>query len=219
MTSRLPLPALLCLAVFFCLASCQTGIEPPPEPGILRVTIVANALDTTIVIQSDTSRFSRWDEFYLNISQGRVYGGVNYAPLYADPGLSRTTAVSVNILKREWSDGTPIRATDFREINTKNSRYVKHTVFESYVPPAVYDSLSLVLTAYEVLIYVPKPYMNPIQLPPGTQPQIMFPVKIAVSEGQVTQVNLEILPFKSLSRYRDAYVFSRQVRIVSIDTP
>lgn len=206
-----------CLVLILYVNSCRTGVEPSPSPGIVRVTLRSSETDTTIVIQSDTSRFSRWDEFYLYISQAKVYRGQNYVPLYADRSIARLSGDTVNIIKREWLNGAPIKPTDFTEINTKNSRFINYVVFESYAPPGDYDSLALSLTAYEILVFVPKVYVNPVQLPPGTHPQMQFPTKITVHEGGVTQVNLEILPYSSLTRYRDSYLFARKVRIVNIE--
>ncbi|MEK6756736.1 MAG: hypothetical protein AABZ02_11345, partial [Bacteroidota bacterium] len=59
--------------------------------------------------------------------------------------------------------------------------------------------------------------MNPVQLPPGTHPQIQIPAKITVNEGRVTQVNLEIFPFSSLYRFRDSYLFGRKIKVVSVE--
>jgi hypothetical protein len=198
------------------LAGCKTGVEPSPSPGILKVTIKANEQDTTIVIRSDTSRFSRWDEFNLYISQGRLHRGDNYAFLYADPGIERIGADTVNILARQWLNGVPVKPSDISEIHAKNSRYIQYTIFNSYVPPGSYDSLTFNLTAYEILVFVPKVYQNPIQLPPGARAQMAFPANITVEAGGVTQIDLEISPFGSLSRYRDTYLFDRKVKIVGI---
>lgn len=217
MLTRLIFIVATCLAIVLLLQSCQTGVEPSPGPGILRVTLRANERDTTIIIQSDTSRLSRWDEFNLTVSQGRLYRGSNYALLYVDRSIDRIPGSTVNILHREWLNGVPIRQTDFAEINTKNSRYMTYVVFECFVPPGTYDSLTFTLTAAEILIFIPKVYQNPIQLPPGTRPQMQLSTNVTVNEGRVTQVNLEILPFGSLSRYRDSYLFDRKVRVVGVD--
>jgi len=205
------------LIVVIILSGCQTGVEPSPDPGILRVTLKSNELDTTIIIQNDTSRFSRWDEFNLFVYGGKVYRGINYAYLYRDRSIDRIAADTINILKRERLNGNPITPTDYDDINTKNSRYVKYVIFESYVPPGNYDSLSFALTANQLSIFVPKVYTNPVQLPPDENPQMQIPAHITVKEGRVTEVNLEILPFSSLYRYRDSYFFKRKVSIVSIN--
>lgn len=206
-----------CLVLSLCVNSCRTGVEPSPSPGIVRVTLRSIETDTTIIIQNDTSRFSRWDEFYLYVSQGKIYRGHNYALLYADLGIARVPGDTVNIIKREWLNGVPIKPTDFTEINTRNSRYIKYVVLESYVPPGEYDSLAFALTANEILTFVPKVYMNPVQLPPETHPQMQFPARITVNEGRVTEVNLEIFPFSSLYRFRDSYLFGRKIKVVSVE--
>jgi hypothetical protein len=206
-----------CLAIAIVLNGCQTGVEPSPDPGILRVTLKANEADTTIIIQSDTSRLSRWDEFNLAVSQGRLYRGSNYALLYVNRSIDRIAGSTVNILHREWLNGVPTKHTDVMEINTKNSRYMTYVVFESFVPPGTYDSLTFTLMASEILIFIPKVYQNPVQLPPGTRPPMQFTTSIKVNEGRVTQVNLEILPFRSLTRYRDSYLFDRKVNVVGVD--
>ncbi len=217
MLKRLTCIVATCLAIVLLLGSCQTGVEPSPEPGILRVTLKANETDSTIIIQSDTSRLSRWDEFNLTVSQGRLYRASNYALLYADRSIGRIPGSTVNILHREWLNGIPIKNTDITEINTKNSRYITYVVFESFVPPGTYDSLTFTLTASEILIFIPKVYQNPIQLPLGTRPAMQISTNLTVNEGRVTQVNLEILPFGSLGRYRDSYIFDRKVRVVNVD--
>ena len=209
--------AVCCLVVYLGFEGCHTGVEPSPGPGILRVTLKADDSDTTIIILNDTSRFSRWDKFNLMISQGRIYRGPNYALLYADPSIARISGDTINIIKREWLNGASITPTDFTEINTKNSRYIKYVVFESYVPPGEYDSLSFSITANEILIFMPTVYANPVQLPPGAYPQMRFSARTRVTEGRVTQVNLEISPFSSLQRYRDSYLFVRKMRVVSVE--
>ncbi len=217
MIKRLTCIVATCFAIVVMLNSCQTGVEPSPDPGILRVTLKANEADTTIIIQSDTSRLSRWDEFNLTVSQGRLYRGSNYALLYANPTIDRIPGSTVNILHREWLNGVPVKQTDITEINTKNSRYMTYIVFECLVPPGTYDSLTFTLTAAEILTFIPKVYQNPVQLPLGTRPPMQFTTTIRINEGHVTQVNLEILPFGSLTRYRDSYLFNRKVKVVSVD--
>ena len=198
------------------IAGCGNGIEPSPGPGILRVTIKANELDTTIVIGSDTSRFSRWDNFQLFISQGRLDRGGNYALLYANPSSARVNGDTINILARKWLDGTPITTADTTPISATNSRYRSYVIFESNVPPGDYSRLEMSLIGKEMDIFIPKIFQNPIQLPESTGSVIGFLQTISVREGGTTEINLEIDPFSSLQRYRDLFVFSRQVRVTNI---
>jgi hypothetical protein len=205
------------LAASLIYLGCGTGVEPSPSPGIIRVTLKANELDTTIVIRSDTTRFSRWDSFILYISQGLLYRGKNYATLYRDISNARIVSDTVNIIGRQWLNGVPITSSDTSTITTANSRYIKHVIFETYVPPGAYNRLEMNLNGTEVDTYIPKLYQNPIRLPDSTSPIIGFEQSYTVNEGRTTEINLEIDPFQSLTRYRDLYLFSRKMRIVSVN--
>lgn len=195
---------------------CTTGVDPSPEPGIIRVMIKGVETDTMIVIQSDSSEFSRWDLFDLYLSTGRVYQGSNYAAIYNNPTNERKGADTVNILAREWLDGTPITPRDTARITPQNSRWVSYVVFESYVPPGDYDGLYFSLTATEMEIWIPKHYLNPVQLPPGVEPGMRFDIPFTVVDGGVTEIKLEIYPYQSLSRYRDAFYFDRQIVVSNV---
>jgi hypothetical protein len=206
--------ALVILAV---LAGCTTGVEPSLNPGTVQITLKANELDTTVIIQNDTSRFSRWDSFNLTVSQGRVYHGENYATIYLEPSTARITGSTVNIIAREWLNGIPITSQDTTTITPRNSRYRKYIVFASYIPPGSYDKLSFSLTATEMDIFIPKNYQNPVQLPEGEAPQIEIPVSFTVNENRTTQIDLEMSPFQSLKRYRDAFLFNRKLSVAKIE--
>ncbi len=201
----------------FWAVQCTTGVDPSPEPGILRVMLKGVETDTMIVIQSDTSEFSRWDLFDLYLATGRVYQGANYATIYNNPSNDRKGSDTVNILAREWLDGAPITPRDTARITPQNSRWINYVVFESYVPPGEYDRLYFALTATEMEIWIPKHYLNPVQLPPGTQPGMDFNIPFTVVEGGVTEIRLEIYPYQSLSRYRDAFYFDRQIVVSNVE--
>lgn len=215
------LKARICLSVLIVtyliiLAGCTTGVEPSPNPGILRVVLTSKQADTALVISSDTTKFSRWDEFWATIYGGRLYRGANYSDLYAAPTTERIQSVQRNLLAREWLDGTPITLQDTATITPRNSRYRKGIVFEFYVPPGNYDRLDFALTASEVSTYIPKIYVNPIILPPGVAPVMSFPGNYTVQEDRTTEVIVEIAPFESLHRFQDAFLFDRKVLIVSV---
>ncbi len=197
---------------------CTTGVEPSPHPGIIRVTLKSSESDTSLIILADTTRFSRYDQFYATLYGGRVIRGDNYAPIYATTSINRVQSDTVNLLAREWLDGTPINIRDSVVITPQNSRYRKFTIFEWYLSPGNYDQLEFTLTADEVLTYLPKLYVNPIQLPQGTQPQLFFNTPFSIQEDKVTQIDIEIEPFKSLSRYQDSFLFDRKMQVVSVRT-
>lgn len=200
----------------FAAVQCTTGVEPSPEPGIVRVMIKGVESDTMIVIQSDSSEFSRWDRFDLYLSTGRVYRGDLYSTIYNNPSNERKGSDTVNILAREWLDGSPITPRDTMRITPQNSRWINYVVFESYVPPGSYDRLYFSLMATEMEIFIPKHYLNPVQLPPGTEPGMSFDVPFTVTDGAVTEIWLEIYPYQSLSRYKDAFYFDRQIIVSSV---
>ncbi len=200
------------------LAGCTTGVEPSPHPGILRVVLTSKQTDTMLVISSDTTKFSRWDEFWATIYGGRLYRGANYSDLYLTPTTDRIQSVQQNVLAREWLDGTPITIRDTTTITPQNSRYRKGTVFEFYVPPGTYDRLDFALTATEVATYIPKIYINPIVLPSGVAPVMSFPGTYTISDDRTTEVVVEIAPFESLHRYQDAFLFDRKIQIISVTT-
>ncbi len=200
------------------LSGCTTSVDPSPHAGIVRVTLKSDDTDNYLVILSDTTRFSRYDSFVAATLNGRVYRGSNYAPIYRTPGIERIDADTVNLLAREWLNGTPINIRDSVDITPANSRYQRYVIFESYVPPGSYDSLAFTLVAGEVATYIPKYYVNPVQLPPGTLPQMSFPLSFTVQEDKVTQIDVEISPFKSLKRYQDLFLFNRIMRVAGVQT-
>lgn len=199
------------LAAVGMLQGCKTAVDPSPEPGILRVLLKGADADTTIIIQNDTSQFSRWDHFDVYVSQGRLYRGDNYAYIYNNVSSERKSSDTVNILGREWLTGIPITFADSDPITPANSRFRTYVIFESYVPPGTYDKLTLTITANEMEVFIPKHYLNPVSLPPNVTPSLEFQTAISVSESGVTEVLLEISPYKSLRRYQDQFYFERKV--------
>ncbi len=198
---------------------CRTNVEPSPEPGVLRITLKGADSDTTIIIQSDTSRFSRWDKFDVIVAQGRAYQGSDAsAYIYNNVTSERKGSDTVNILGREWLNGIPITIQDTTVITAANSRFRQHVIFDSYVPPGNYTKISLSITASEMEIFVPKHYLNPVSLPPGVAPNMEFPASFTVNEQGVTEVQLEIRPYESLRRYRDQFLFERKVVVTRVTT-
>lgn len=203
------LPALVIVA-------CTTTVDPSPEPGTIRILLKGADSDTTIIIQSDTSRFSRWDNFNVIVSQGRLYQGDDYAYIYNNPSNERKASDTVNVLAREWLNGVPVTLQDTARITPANSRYRTYVIFESYVPPGSYSKFTFALTASEMEIFIPKNYLNPVTLPPGVAPSMEFKTTIPVNESGVTEVVLELAPFKSLRRFQDQFYFDRQVVVTRV---
>lgn len=210
--------AVVTLAIFITTFwSCDTGLEASPEPGILRVSIQSNPLDTSIVIKSDTFSVIQGDSFGVKFFQGKVYNGENYALLY------------------ETTDSYLTEDLIFNVINRLNHSYEKVTVYESYVPPAHYDRLQVGITASEIRVsrvYTRYLYdadgnvigsrldtttiTNPVRLPDVATPLLDFETDFEINENKITEVVLQIDPFESLERFKDAYVFNRKIRINEI---
>lgn len=209
---------LFCMVAGLVLADngCKTAVEPSPEPGILRVVLKSADTDSSIIIQNDTSRFSRWDNFNILVSQCRLYAGDNYAYVYNNPSSDRKADDTVNALAREWLNGIPITTQDSDSITVANSRFRSFVIFESYVPPGSYQKLTLSVTASEMEFFIPKHYLNPVTLPPGVTPTMEFPVSLTVNEQGVTEVTLELSPYKSLRRYQDQFYFERKLVVKQI---
>lgn len=203
-----------CLSLL--LNSCTTGVEESPEPGIFRVTIVSNEADSILVILGDTARCSRIDRYNIIVSKGRLYRGENYVDLYAEPTIERITSVTVNILQREWLNGALVGANDPYEIPRYLTRPVSYTVFEWHTPPGTYDKIQFGLSGIEVFVAIPRQFNNPLQLPEGVSSIMELQHSVTVKSGQVTQMDLVIDPYKSIRRYRDAYIFDRKVSVAQV---
>lgn len=199
------------------MSGCTTGVESSPRPGILRVTMKSNETDTLLVILSDTIRFSKWDHYDVIASQGRIYNGGNYVDLYTNTSLDRVGADTINLLQRQWLDGRLILDSDpIADVGAWESRYVGSAVFEWYVPPGAYDKLEFGLRGIEVYVARPRQFRNPLQLPEGVSALMSLGRTINVEEGRVTQIDLEVYPFQSIRRYKDAYLFDRKVSIARV---
>jgi len=201
----------------FLLGGCNTGVEPSPDPGILRITMKSAEVDTLLVILGDTVKFSRVDHYDVIFSQGRLYQGNNYADLFTDLSIDRINSDTINILQRAWLDGRLITPTDsVFDVETFQSRYVSSKVIEWYVPPGAYDKLQFNFKGIEVFVARPRQFRTPLQLAEGVTPIMSFNHPITVNAGHVTEVNLEILPFESIRRYKDSYIFDRKVSVTSV---
>lgn len=197
--------------------NCSTGVETSPDPGILRVSIQSNPADTFIVVKSDTFTVIGQDSFGVKFFQGKIYNGEKYALLYKNTKSYLTEDLVFNVIKRE------------------NNSYKKIIVYESYVPPNNYDRLQIGLNAQEIRvsrIYTRYFYdadgniidskldttsiTNPVRLPDDASPLMDFEHPFEVKENQITEIVLQINPLSSLQRYKDSYLFSRQVEIIDV---
>ena len=179
------------------LSSCNIT-EPEefysPTAGFVRVIIQSDNNDTNINILGVDYNISDQDSLDLLVFQGKVFNAdSNYAILFHNIKSWRQEEFVYNIL--DWNP------EEFK-------------IFESHVPPGVYDLITLGLIASVIEV---GPYRIPISLPPDTEGVLEIPTSFRVDEKNVTQITLSLKPFQSMSRYRDDYVFDRQIDIESIE--
>lgn len=207
---------LIFLSVLFFIG-CDTGVETSPNPGIIRITIKSADADTLLIILGDTIKFSRVDHYDVIFSQARLYRDENYAELFTDLSIERNNSITINVLQRAWLDGRIITPNDsVFDVEAWNSKYVSSKVVEWYIPPGTYNELQFNLKGIEVYVARPRQFRTPLQLADGVKPIMSFNQTIDVNAGRVTEVNLEILPFQSIKRYKDSYIFERKINIASV---
>lgn len=177
------------------LSTCATDIQTSPEPGVLKVILYSDPADTQIVILSKTFTVSENDYFGATVFQGKVFSGEKFAFLYKDKMSYRQEDVTYNIIER------------------KNRQYTLFTIFDSYVPPGNYDILQFGLNSNQVKIG----YLEiPVKLPSGQTPMRKLERAFEIFENQTTEIKVQISPFQSVKRYRDAYQFIPEMKIIDI---
>ncbi len=186
---------LLVLTLGAFLVTCS-NIEPSPGPGILRVTLVSDPSDTTIVIVTDTFTVGESDSFGVTIFQGKVYRDSAYAVLYPTIKSYKQEDITYNLIKRE------------------NNQYHSYTIFESYVPPQDYNRLKFGMKA-TVLKFSNFDEIK-VEAPQDSSLFVELEKQFTVYENRVTEVQVMLEPFRSISRYRDTYQFSPRVKITGV---
>ncbi len=209
----------------FNIFQCSTNVENSPDPGIVRVTIQSNPDDTFITIIGDTFQVSDADTFKVNFFQGKIYNNEKYALLYTDIKSYTTEEVAFNVFERE------------------DNTYKKFVIYESYALPQSYNRLQIGIKEYRIpghsngkitisrndtsyvtdengdTIYVninTTTFTNPVNLPADAVSLMDFEQQFEVKENKVTEIMLQIDPFRSLQRFKDSYLFIRQVRVTGV---
>lgn len=189
--------------IFF---DCTTGVTDSPDHGIVRVMFTADPADTILIERSDTfsvsTRFTAF--FVLKVFQGRVYHDSDFAVLYPNIGSYRQEDEFVNIIALD-----------------SLGNYKVYKVFESYIPPGNYNSLEFGVTPasgipLKIVANSGKTFENPVELPPDESLLYHFDQDFTVNENKVTQIDVQISPFKSVERYRDVYRLYRIMKITDI---
>lgn len=186
------------LVVCFAAAACETGVELSPEPGILRVILQSDPADTTITIAGETVGVGNTANFGVRIFQGRAFRDSSFIVLLKSPDSYREEDFVYNVLAREGGD------------------YVEYVLFESLVPPGRYDSIRFGVNAEQLVI---GSFDIPVRLPEDAPPSMNFPAEFEVAEDAVTEIRVMISPLKSVERYRDSFLFRREMRVADVGVP
>ena len=219
--------------------SCDTGIEPSGRPGVLRVCLQSSQEDTIIVIVNDTYTVGTWlvNKDTITVIDTIVTGSdTNF--------VSRDTIVFTARYEGEWCF-FPVRLFqasvfngdecaylsqhldvpdysswyfDIDILRREDYDYPKHKVFETYIPPGQYDSLQVGLSPasspFDIVII--GAMVIPVELPPDEEVLMNFDCEFTVHENDTTEIVLEIMPLESVRRYRDSYLFCRDIKVTEI---
>ncbi len=197
------------ILIFSALAiyDCTTGVQDSPQHGIVRIMFKADPADTVLIEKSDTFSVStRYQAiFMLKVFQGRVYKDSDFAVLYPTIESYRQEDEFVNIIA----------------VDTLGN-YKKYQVFESYIPPGNYNSLEFGVTPasgipLKIVANSGKTFENPVVLPPDESLLYHFDQNFTVNENRVTQIDVQISPFKSVKRYKDVYRLYRIMKITDVN--
>ena len=175
--------------------NCNTGIEDSPDPGILRVTLESDPADTVIIIVTDTLTVGENDAFIIKIYQGRAFEDSTYGVLYPELKSYSQQERYYNLINRE------------------NKQYIQFKIFESHLPPSAYnqiefgiDSDFLKLQNFdEIEVITPPLYF------------IKLPVNFEIRNNRTTEVNVQVSPFKYITRYKDSYIFLPEMEVIGVN--
>jgi hypothetical protein len=174
---------------------CDPGIEDSPEPGILHVTLESEQSDTVIVIVTDTLTVSDNDFFIISIFQGKVYQDSTYGILY--PTLRSTSQVErfYNLITRE------------------NNEYQRFWIFETYLPPLQYNKIEFGIDSR----YLKLRNFDNIDVITPDNYYIKLPANFEIRSKGITEVNVRVKPFQSITRYRDIYLFQPEMEVIGVN--
>ncbi len=159
------------------------------EPGVIEVFIKPDDADSMIVIAGDTVKPTNTnsDSLPITISKGTVFRGADYAVLYGNLKAYLEVNATYNLISKQ------------------GNVYQTLLVFQSYLPPATYDSLSFVLSASYMHMGFYQVPLAPLQ---ESSDFVSFAQPFQIAQGETTAVILKLKPFASLTRVGDSYRYS-----------
>lgn len=173
-----------------------TGVNSP-DPGILEIYMVSDDADNFIVIAGDTITVGDGvnDSLALRIGQARAFRDSSFAVLFK--GLSEYEEIDYT----------------YNAIKQQDGKFEEFLIMRSYLPPAVYDSFKVVITANLLQLGY---YYILIDMPEGEDPLMKFDDNFEIKENTITRITLQLKPFQSLIRVKDNFVFYRDIQVVNI---
>lgn len=193
---------LVCFILFMLiLLNCDTGVEPSPEPGILRVLLQQDPADTTIIIARDTLHSSPGDSLEIAIFQNRAFVDTSWAILYQDTSEYMIQSHFYNIFERD------------------DSTFKKFQIINSYLPPDQYTNIQVGITAENMLLtygYLFGGVRIPMEQDPNVGLIQDIQTNYTINSGRITEVLIRIKAFDSVERYRDLFYFNPKLEVVDI---
>lgn len=178
------------------------GCDPvgtSPEPGLLRVVLQPDPADSTIVIADQSYNINEVPALMpVSISQGRAYRDTSYAQLFRDAqDLTTEGEIRINVLRRFAGGQSPA-----------------YQIYETLLPPAMYDSLQIVFNADQFLI---GDFVNEVSTPPGESPLVTFRQSFQIESEEITTVRITMRPLESLTRFKDVFYFTPEFNEPSVE--
>ncbi len=184
------------LAGVLLLAGCETGVDASPEPGVLRITLEADPVDTEIVVVTEPVAVSPGDRFNVTTFQGKAFRDSTFFVLFRDRETNQQADQTINVLAQ-----------------AENGSYERFVAFESHLPPGNYDRFQFGLTASELAL---GSFAIPVRLAQGAPILHDFHREFEIMANEVTEIRVRIRPLASVVRFRNAFLFDPEMEITDI---
>ncbi len=178
------------------LAGCETGVDASPEPGVLRITLEADPVDTEIVVVTDPVAVSLGDRFDVTTFQGKAFRDSTFFVLFRDRDTNQQADQTINVLAQ-----------------AENGSYERFVAFESHLPPGNYDRFQFGVTASELAL---GSFVIPVRLAQGAPILHDFHREFEIMANEVTEIRVRIRPLASVVRFRNAFLFDPEMEITDI---
>ena len=182
--------------------SCSSGVEPSPDPGLVRIIMQANPADTIIIVGQDTVHSDPRDSISISIFQGRVYQDSIYSLLYQNREEYLQEDHFYNFFNR-GEDGF----------------YGEQIIFECLLPPEDFNRIVFGIDA-DFMLLTSGFSSGGIGIPMESSPELSllkeFNVDFEIKSGKVTEIKIILHLFDSVVRFKDFFRFVPVMEVTSI---